>query len=224
MDKDNYTRLVTSNIPLAVLPRREAISFVRCLARAVATLTWLSAHTINQPEGAVLMVPDMTADPRFAGSPNVTHAGLRSYVGAPLHLPLPGERGSVALGSLCAASWKATGPLSAGQQRVLIRFADMIVHDIIEHAHKRRTAEEQTMASRLAAISAAADAENVVDVVLATLRETYPDAQVGMQHRPDDTIALTGAPPVPYARFVDYMYEDSAQVRPRARSVSPLRC
>jgi hypothetical protein len=28
MDKDNFTRLVTSNVPVGVLPRREAISFV----------------------------------------------------------------------------------------------------------------------------------------------------------------------------------------------------
>jgi signal transduction histidine kinase len=158
------------------------------------------------------MLPDMLSDPRFAGSQHVAESGLRSYVGTALRLPLPGAHGSVALGSLCAASWKATGPLSARQQRVLVRFADMIVLDIVEHAQKRRTAEQQSMAGRLTAISAIVDAENVNDVVLTALRETYPDAEVGLQHRPDDTIALAGADPVPYAAFVHYMYEDVAAV------------
>jgi GAF domain-containing protein len=99
-----------------------------------ARLTWPSAHTINQPEGTLFMVPDMTADRRFASSPLVTQDGLRSYVGVPLRLPLPGDRGSVALGTLCATSWSVTGPLSAAHQRALLRFADMIVHDIVEHA------------------------------------------------------------------------------------------
>jgi hypothetical protein len=159
------------------------------------------------------MVPDLTADRRFACAPCVAQDGLRSYVGTPLRLPLPGGHETVALGSLCAASWAAKEPLSAKQQRSLVRFADMIVHDIVERARGRRAAEQQRMAGRLAAISAAANAENVDDIVLAALRETYPDAQVALQDRPDDTIALAGAPPVAYAQFVDGLYEDVAQVR-----------
>jgi hypothetical protein len=189
-----------------------------------ALLTRLSAHTINQPEGAVLMVPDLTADRRFACAPCVAQQGMRSYVGTPLRLPLPGGHESVALGSLCAASWAAKDPLSAMQQRSLVRFAEMIVHDIVERARGRRAAEQQRMASRLAAIGAEVDAETVDDIVLAALRETYPDAQIAIQHRPDDTIMLVGAPPVPYEQFVDCMYEDVAQVRPGVCAPRPYCC
>jgi hypothetical protein len=187
-------------------------------------LTRPRAHTINQPHGAVLMISDLVADQRFMCAPCVADSGLRSYAGTPLSLPLPGGRGSVALGSLCAASWEASGPLSAKQQRAFVRFADMIVHDIVERARGRRAAEQQSMAGRLAAIAAAADAETVDVVVLEALREMYPDAEVALQHRPDDTIALTGAPPVPYAQFVDCMYEDVVQVRSSARTPCASRC
>jgi hypothetical protein len=143
------------------------------------------------------MIPDLAADQRFMCAPCVADSGLRSYAGTPLSLPLPGGRGSVALGSFCAALWEATSSLSAKQQRAFVRFADMIVRDIVERARGRRAAEQQSMAGPLAAIAAAADAETVNVVVLEARGKMYPDAEVALQHRPDDTIALTGAPPVP---------------------------
>ncbi|SHI35206.1 PAS domain S-box protein [Wenxinia saemankumensis] len=55
----------------------------------------LCVHTLN--EGATLVIPDLTADPRTRGNPLVTGAPfLRFYAGAPLRTP-----GGTILGTLC---------------------------------------------------------------------------------------------------------------------------
>jgi signal transduction histidine kinase len=199
MDQDVYTRLVATHVPLAILPRREATC----------------AHTINQPSGMTLSLPDMPADPRFARSPHVAEAGLVSYVGASLRFSISRENGEpqeVVLGTLCAANFTAGHDLSPLQQRALVRFADMIVHEIIERARNVRATERHFMASRLTSISNEVNAANAVDVVLGSLREAYPDVDVSIQHRPDDSILLNGIGPVPYHKFKHYLYEDTAQI------------
>jgi two-component system, sensor histidine kinase len=57
----------------------------------------LCAHTICQPEGQPLIVPDASLDPRFAAYPNVTgEPGIRFYAGMPLV-----THDGAAVGSLC---------------------------------------------------------------------------------------------------------------------------
>jgi signal transduction histidine kinase len=199
MDKDVYTRLVTTNVPLAILPRREATC----------------AHTINMPAGSVLSLPDMPNDPRFAQSPHVAQGGLVSYAGTPLRFSLvrdDGTREDVVFGTLCAASFKHAPALGAVQQRTMARFADIIVYDIVERARNVRVTDRHTMASRLASITSQVNTHNAVEVVLGTLRETYPHAAVALQHRPDDMIELDRLGAVPYTVFEDYLYENVAQI------------
>jgi len=60
------------------------------------------AHTICQPGGAPLVVPDASRDPRFSAYANVTgDPGLRFYAGIPLV-----THDGAALGSLCVADCK----------------------------------------------------------------------------------------------------------------------
>jgi hypothetical protein len=127
-DSDHYRLLVTSNFPLLVVPRRESTC----------------SHTINQPPGSILSLYDMKADWRFAQSPPVV-GGLRSYVGTPLRYRLPNSDVNVTLGSLCVVSTTPSAPLTKIQERALVRFSEMIVHDIVEHTRVMRANERHTM-------------------------------------------------------------------------------
>jgi signal transduction histidine kinase len=199
MDKDVYTRLVTTNIATAILSRRESTC----------------AHTINQPSGTTFNIPDMAADPRFSGSPPVAGGVITTYAGANLRFSIAranGQPEEVVLGALCAANFTLGRSLSPLQERALVRFADMIVHEIIERARTIRATERHTMAACLATITAQVNAANAVDVVLGALRSTYPHADVSLQSRPDGTILINGTSPLPYHKFKHYLYEDSAQI------------
>lgn len=72
VDATVYSRLVTDNISLAIVPRRESTC----------------SHTINTESGTVFTVTDMTKDWRFEHSPPVEVGGLRSYAGTQLRLPI----------------------------------------------------------------------------------------------------------------------------------------
>ncbi|KAI4710911.1 hypothetical protein J4E89_004501 [Alternaria sp. Ai002NY15] len=62
LNHSTYTRMVTVNLPLAILPRRESTC----------------AHTINQPPGTVFALQNMAKDWRFEKSPHVEQGGLRA--------------------------------------------------------------------------------------------------------------------------------------------------
>jgi GAF domain-containing protein len=75
-------------------------------------------HAVNASE-RVLVVPDATADRRFAGNPLVTGAmGIRFYAGAAL------VHGGAALGTLCVIGRKPVDGVSAEQLAELSRLAD----------------------------------------------------------------------------------------------------
>lgn len=78
------------------------------------------AHAILEPEP--LVVPDASADPRFAGNPLVTgHPDIRFYAGVPLVNP-----DGLALGTLCAIDTKPR-ELTETQQRGLAALARQVM-------------------------------------------------------------------------------------------------
>jgi signal transduction histidine kinase len=195
MDKEYYHRIATAGVPLAVIPRREATC----------------SHTIVQKPGSVFMLPDMTADWRFSHSPHV-QAGLGFYAGTQLRYKVPGASAEVVFGSLCVASSTPQPPLTNMQQRSLLRLSDMIVHAIVERARAVRATDRQKMSSLLTEITPKLNVDNVEELLFDILRQTYPDAQVSMQERQDDTILLHGQSDVPYKEFEVYLWEDAVTI------------
>jgi hypothetical protein len=198
-DKDSYINIAATHMPLAITNRKET----------------LCSHTINMPGGTVLSIEDLKEDWRLKNNPHVTHGGVGSYVGTPLHCQVPGLDGSdsdVALGTLCATSSAPAEPLTATQQKALIRFSKIIVHDMIARARSIRSNERQAMAATLAELSKEVTATNADELVLSALRRTYPDTHVSIQRRPDGCVQLEGSEPVSYANLQGYLYEDTEQI------------
>lgn len=71
----------------------------------------------------VFVVPDLTADPRFVGSP-LAAAGIRFYAGAPLF-----TREGYGLGTLCVIDDKVR-ELGEGEEQVLLDLAGMVMSQI----------------------------------------------------------------------------------------------
>lgn len=125
---------------------------------------------------------------------------------------MPGAAAEVALGSLCVVSWTPQPPLSTVQQNALKRFAEILVHDIVERARAVRASDQHKMSVTLAEATEKVDAETVVELILGALRRTYPGAHVFLQDRADDTIELCNNRDVPYAEFENYLWEDIARI------------
>jgi hypothetical protein len=198
-DKDTVNRIAGINIPLAITNRKET----------------LCSHTINMPVGTIMSLDDIKNDWRFAKNPVVANGGIGSYIGVPLHFSVPNQDGSeseVALGSLCATSADPSEPLTPMQQKTILRFAKMIVHDIIARARTIRANERQIMASTLANLAAEVSHANASNLVLGTLLKTYPDTSVSIQQQPKGLIQLNGGTPVSYTAFQNYIYEDTEQI------------
>ncbi|KAK6495260.1 hypothetical protein TWF481_003288 [Arthrobotrys musiformis] len=196
LDHDYYRRVVTANVPLAVLPRREATC----------------AHTILHNGGRVLMVKDMEKDWRFMASPHV-EAGLKFYAGTQLRYKIPGTNCEIAFGSLCVANFSATQPLSLRQQNALIKFADVIVHTIIERTRSMRLAERERLTSILGNLTKTASPKTIKEMALRTLQETYPFASVSVQSQQNGQISLKNRQtPVPYHEFRENIWEDDEGV------------
>jgi EAL domain-containing protein (putative c-di-GMP-specific phosphodiesterase class I)/GAF domain-containing protein len=71
----------------------------------------------------VFVVPDLTADPRFVGSP-LAESGIRFYAGAPLF-----TREGYGLGTLCVVDDKVR-ELAPGEEQVLLDLAGMVMSQI----------------------------------------------------------------------------------------------
>jgi|GEM_PF-726950 len=113
------------------------------------------AHTICEPGGNLMVVPDATRDARFAHYGNVTgEPYIRFYAGAPLV-----THDGAALGSLCVLDRKPR-ELSADQRRVLQVLGQQVVNALelrrLIHAqdkmiHELEASQRSLEAARLAA-------------------------------------------------------------------------
>ncbi|KAK6524251.1 hypothetical protein TWF694_005907 [Orbilia ellipsospora] len=197
LDHDYYRRIVTANVPLAVLPRREATC----------------AHTVLHDGGNIFMIKDTTDDWRFMASPHV-EAGLKFYAGTQLRYRIPSTDAEIAFGSLCVANFSPTNPLSHRQQSALIKFADVIVHTIVERTRTMRLSERERLASVLADLGKRAEPATIRDNVLRVVREVFPFATVGFQSQPLGLIKLQNREKsIPYAQFQDNLWEDDSGIQ-----------
>ncbi|KAG6355915.1 hypothetical protein INS49_015299 [Diaporthe citri] len=194
VSEDTFTRLAASGLPLAVLPRRESTC----------------SHTINQEPNTVFMLPNMANDWRFRGSPPVAQGGLRSYAGVQLRCQTPtGEY--VALGSLCVASNSEHAPLTPTQEGALIRFADMLVAEIVSHSRQERRRQRNILARRLAECRLD-DLEDAETHILDLIRQVYPSAFVEVYEASDDTIPLPNHHPINAGSVQDGLWEDTEYI------------
>ncbi|CAI6342131.1 unnamed protein product [Periconia digitata] len=193
LDHNSYTRMVTVGLPLTVLPRRESTC----------------AHTVNQPPSTVFILPDMSEDWRFKGSPHVEQGGLRAYAGVPLRFETEfGEH--VYFGSLCVASNEKREPLSRPQQAAMVRLADWVVADIVHSARARRQRERRRMQKLLSdATKSCERTENVEEVILDLLKTIYPEATASIQKSDGKQLVyLEGRDAVAYSDFESGLWED----------------
>ncbi len=114
---------------------------IECTDRGAA----FCAHTILSSD--LLVVPDATADPRFAASPLVTgEPGVRFYAGAPLST-VPGLQ----VGALCLVDFvpREFGPRQRGE---LVRLAEAVVQQLKFQelqARSRRQESQRALAESL---------------------------------------------------------------------------
>lgn len=123
-------------------------------------------HAVYQ--GAPLVVPDATQDPRFADNPLVTGPlGLRYYVGAPLV-----TADGFVLGTLCAIDYQAREAPSAAQLELLTKLADTVVSTLELRrlaSHHKRQSEVAALMRQVASI--ANQAASVKEAVTPMLHE-----------------------------------------------------
>ncbi|KAM0341704.1 hypothetical protein ACHAPU_009952 [Fusarium lateritium] len=165
LDASVYVRVASVGLPLAILPRGES----------------LCSHTVIQSPGNVFLLPNMIEDWRFRDSPWVEFGGLTAYAGVPLRMQHESGE-SVGLGTLCVASATPQAPLSKLQQQALARLADWIVADIVQCARARRQRERHRFAELIATLQQEPeDDDDVLEPILQTLRQAYPDDSISLQ-------------------------------------------
>ncbi|MCJ2109185.1 PAS domain S-box protein [Methylobacterium sp. E-041] len=145
------------------------------------------AHALGQPD--ILVIPDLTRDPRTLGNPLVTGAPyLRFYAGAPLE-GANGER----IGTLCVID-HAPRPegLSARQRKSLKRLAGQVMaqielrgalgqRDAVLAAQRTTvTQHEALLASQEAVVGSGGDLNHVLDAVVAGAMRALPGAEGGV--------------------------------------------
>lgn len=170
------------------------------------------------------MLPNMANDWRFKETPNVAQAGMRSYAGAQLRCQAPSGE-VIALGSLCIASNSEQPPLSPSQQTSLVRFADLLSADIINHSREERRRQRHRMAQLLAE-RRTDDPENSETQILDLLREVYPTVSICIIHEASDgRIPLPNHAPIDTVDVMDGLWEDSEFIEEliRTQNYSKLR-
>lgn len=192
VDEAVYNRLATANMPVNIIPRREA----------------MCAHTINQDGGTVFMVPSLLDDWRFEKTPHATHAGMRSYAGTPLRLQL--EHGEyVALGSLCVTSNTPQKPLTPDQKASLVRFGDIMVAEIVSSTKQARLRVRQDMSDAVLTLQGLANSDSVEAVTVEVVKRVYPNASVSIQSCYDNLVQVEGRPAFHTDEIKDMLWEDT---------------
>lgn len=138
---DRYTRLAAAllraPVALIALLDEKRQWFKSCFGVDVSETPREIAfcdHTIRSSN--VMVIPDMTQDPRFAANPLVTGPPfVRFYAGAPLLL-----KGRDAIGTICVVDDKPRDGLSDTEVAALIDLAEMVVAEI-ENAETSRARE-----------------------------------------------------------------------------------
>ncbi|KAK5063106.1 hypothetical protein LTR84_005182 [Exophiala bonariae] len=192
VDEAVYNRLATANMPVNIIPRREA----------------MCAHTINQEGGTVFMVPSLLDDWRFENAPHATHAGMRSYAGTPLRLQV--EDGEyVALGSLCVTSSTQQKPLTPDQKASLVRFGDIMVAEIVSSNKQARLKARQDMSNAVMALQSLANSDSPEAVTIEVVKRVYPNASVSIQSCYDNLVQVEGRPAFHIDEIKDMLWEDT---------------
>lgn len=134
------------------------------------------------------MLPDMENDWRFRNSPHVAQGGLRSYAGTPLRCRAHnGEE--ISLGTLCIASNSKQPPLSAAQQDVLVRFADVVTSELVSQSRESRKRQRLYFA-RLLGECRADSPKDAEENILEIIRRVYSDASVEIRQSDNWVIDL----------------------------------
>ncbi|KAF2155246.1 hypothetical protein K461DRAFT_326953 [Myriangium duriaei CBS 260.36] len=196
LDNNTYTRVASSGIALAVLPRRESTC----------------SHTVQTVDsGRVFQVADMSDDWRFKASPHVDKGGIRSYAGTSLRCQVEtGE--SIALGSLCVASNTPGKALSASQQSTLVRFANMLSNEIVDRSRAMRREQQQYMHELLSSVTANSEIDAMETRTFGILHEIYAHATIGLRDTRAQSVALPDGQLVPLSDFHSGVWEDSQSI------------
>ena len=160
------------------------------------------AHALLQPE-SLLIVPDATADPRFADNPLVTgEPFLRAYAGAPL-VTADGH----ALGTLCVLD-RVPRPFTASQCESLHRLSRQVVAQL---ELKRIVAEQQRTNEILRATQTFAEqvADNAHSFLYIYDLRAAEWVYVNGQMRAFLGVAETKGPPLPGFGLLSALHPDS---------------
>lgn len=138
-------RLFDVPIVLISLIESDRQWFKSCIGLDTRTTTRevsFCAHAILSDE--VMIVPDATADDRFADNPDVLGGpGIRFYAGAPLRTDA-----GVALGTLCVIDRKPRPPLTPAEQATLTDLARIVVDEMELRLALRRSVEREAELKR----------------------------------------------------------------------------
>jgi len=124
-----------------------------------------------------MFIPDMSCDWRFKHSPHVEIGGLRSYAGTPLWLRASNGE-NVSLGSLCVASNSPNQKLSQTQQGILVKFAEMIMGDIVQSSSLRRAHQQREYDGFLQEATLLIRKDPTDDVIMHAVKQAYPGSNV----------------------------------------------
>ena len=115
IDEERLWAKASTGLPVSSIPRRDSVCTV----------------TIERDEP--LVVPDLTSDTRFNGSPTLAGSGLKFYAGQPLHA------GDHQVGVLCVMGYEER-EMDAAELRLLRTLADWVETELATENEMQRAA------------------------------------------------------------------------------------
>lgn len=151
----------------------------------------------------------MDKDWRVQRSPHIEQGGMRSYAGTPLRCSTEdGEE--VAFGSLCVISNTTGLSLSSAQQDTLVRFADMIVLEIVNQSRWSRQRQQLRMNELIAKATSNSDTGHIEARIQDIVKEIYPHAQIKVVSATDQGVRLSNDQVILLSEVHQGIYENSA--------------